>query len=132
MKDLLGFVALTAASPSEQLVVDHRAKAADHQLLDVVRDSLSFGLRPPHETDAHARLLAFGRLRRFDDPLHPTSKWQRLFEAWNVEFEDEFGADREWLFCSDERATTTDVLRVIRKERVQPLVFDTQLDSHSL
>jgi hypothetical protein len=46
----------------------------------------------------------------------------------NGEREDELRPHIERLFRADERATLGDILRVVREERVDPSVLDTELD----
>src|SRR4029079_9760562 len=56
----------------------------------------------------------------------------RLLELRNAESEDELGSEVERLFGADARPPLGNVLGVIGKEGVEPLVFDLQLDGRAI
>ena len=53
---------------------------------------------------------------------------QRLVAPGDKQLEQEFGAHRKRSSCLDEGAAPRDVLGVVGEERVEPLVFDLELD----
>ena len=63
-----------------------------------------------------------------DDALDLTVDRERDVATGDEELEEEFRAHRERSGCLDECSTARDVLGVVGEERVEPLVFDLQLD----
>ena len=63
-----------------------------------------------------------------DDALDLAVDRERLVATRHEQLEQEFGADRERSARLDERAAARDVLGVVGEERVEPLVFDLELD----
>ena len=63
-----------------------------------------------------------------DDALDLAVDGQRLVAARDEQLEQELGPDRKRSARLDERAAARDVLGVVGEERVEPLVFDLELD----
>src|SRR5207302_5072655 len=83
------------------------------------------------ELDRHP-LLCPRRLAFAHDALDLAMDRQRVIAAGHEQLEHEFRANRKRAARLDERATTRDVLGVVSEERVEPLVFDLELDRAAL
>src|SRR3954471_1886911 len=117
--------ALPLSGVVHQLGVEAWPQTLGHHALD---HPGNLGLRialTVDKPDGHASLL----VRRLgDDALDLAMDGEGLVAAGDEELEQELGPDRERTACLDERAATRDVLGVVGEERVEPLVFDLQLD----
>ena len=52
----------------------------------------------------------------------------QLVTTWDEQLEQKFGADGQWSCCLDEGAAARNILGVVGEERVEPFVFDLELD----
>ena len=112
-----------------ELGVEARAEAVRHHAFDDARD---LGLRitfAVDETDRHALVgLPSPSTSWSIDALDLAMDRERLAAARDEQLEQELGADRKRAARLDERAAARDVLGVVGEERVEPLVFDLELD----
>ena len=119
------------AAVPDQLLVQHRPQAFDHQLLDRGLDALALDVAVEHEADAHARaapsFASCGSTTHCTLPLSTSGSARFGTPSLNTKSVP-ISSGRS---VRDERAAAADVLRVVGEERVQALVLDAQLDRRS-
>src|SRR5882757_8938024 len=108
-----------------ELCVEPWTEALRHHAFDDPRDLDLRVALTINELDRHAGVVLGGLI---DDALDLAVDGERLVAAGNKELEQKLRADRERASRLDERAATRDVLGVVGEERVEPLVFDLELD----
>src|SRR6185437_13425146 len=118
---------------AHELRVEQLAEAVDHHLLDGAFEPLALFGAVVDEADAHARLVVLGdagrrRLALALDPFDLAADLDGLVHLGDAELEQKDGADVERLLGADEGAALADVLGVVRKEGVELLVLDLELD----
>ncbi len=100
----------------------------DHQLFHDLLGRATLGIVAIHELDAHACGGLRRGIGRSHDPAHSTTQTKRIGDILDGQSEDELGVDIEGFVRTNERTALGNVPRVVGKKRVEPLVFDIQLD----
>lgn len=114
--------------PSHELFEGRLPQGLGHQPVQTGLDGLFLRWRIVHEGDAHPGGKVLAGLPGLHDPPNDSPKDQRLSESGGADGEAQHRSHFERTMRSDECPTSADVVRVVRQQGVEAIIFDGQLD----